>query len=328
MPTRILIALLSITLLLTHSPASAQGSPLVLALYYPWFDQGTWESGITADLPTTPYDSYERATIEQHVEWARKAGIDALVSAWFGPGQGNPTESNFATLLEVSQRRGFRAALLLETDNGDFFPDRASLVTALRHFLARHASHPAYLKVDGRPVLFVWRPASVFGDVGTRINRPGPAAIAAWASILDEVDPTRRAIWIAEGEQTGMLEVFDGLFPYSIAWSPNPGAQLQSYAQRVRSFGSSPMKTWIATAMPGYDDTRAPGRARGFAVDRADGEYYRATFTGAIASRPDWIMITSFNEWVEGHQIEPSRTYGDRYLDLTRELTSQFKSGR
>ena len=78
--------------------------------------------------------------------------------------------------------------------------------------------------------------------------------------------------------------------------------------------------------MPGYDDTCVPGRQPAFAVDRADGAYYQATFQGAIASRPDWINISSFNKWVEGHQIEPSRSYQSLYLHLTRQLTELFKS--
>ena len=37
------------------------------------------------------------------------------------------------------------------------------------------------------------------------------------------------------------------------------------------------------------------------------------------------LKLNSFNEWVEGHQIEPSVTYGNLYLDLTRELTGAWK---
>ena len=32
-------------------------------------------------------------------------------------------------------------------------------------------------------------------------------------------------------------------------------------------------------------------------------------WAAAIAARPDWVTITSYNEWGEGTQIEPARAY-------------------
>ncbi len=37
------------------------------------------------------------------------------------------------------------------------------------------------------------------------------------------------------------------------------------------------------------------------------------------------IIITSWNEWVEGSQIEPSQTYGTQYLGETRALSTRWK---
>src|SRR4051812_24524289 len=38
-----------------------------LALYYPWFDQNTWQAGITASLPAERYLSGDPRTIHRHV---------------------------------------------------------------------------------------------------------------------------------------------------------------------------------------------------------------------------------------------------------------------
>jgi hypothetical protein len=309
------------------SPSFAGGQRLVMALYYPWYDVSTWESGIAADYPLLPYESWERDAIERHVGWAKGAGIDALVSAWYGPRDNNPTENNLKTLLDAAQPTGLKVAIMLETDSGQFFPDRGSMVAALKHALATHAAHPAYLRIDGRPVIYVWRPGAVFTPSGGRVGTPGPAANAAWRAMLDEVDPERKAIWYGESEDASMLDVFDGMFPYSIAWAGDPAGQLASYARRVAGYNAAngTSKLWIGTAMPGYDDTRIPGRSSQFSVDRGDGAYYRKTFEGAIASGAQHILIASFNEWPEGHQIEPAVSYGTRYLELTAELARRFK---
>lgn len=309
------------------APEARLGQPLVLGLYYPWYDLDTWASGETADQPVEPYLSSDPAAIRRHVGWARDAGLDVLVSAWFGPQDDNPTESNFRQLLAEAQRGGIRAALLLETDSDAFFPDRAALTRALRHALDTHAAHPAYLRVDGRPVVLVWNPRSVYGADGRRVNARSAAAVRAWSDLLDEVDPRRRALWIAEGDFFDLLTVFDGIFPYSVAWAADPATQLASYGRTVRDRAAAigARKVWAATAMPGYDDTRIEGRAGTFAVPRQDGAYYERTFAGAIASHPDWIVVTSFNEWLEGSQIEPSASYGRQYIDQTRTLVDRFR---
>jgi hypothetical protein len=82
---------------------------------------------------------------------------------------------------------------------------------------------------------------------------------------------------------------------------------------------------WMATVMPGYDDTRLGRTAQdNFAVDRQDGADYLRVWQGAIATRPEMIMITSWNEWLEGSQIEPSVSYGDLYLRLTRQMVEEY----
>ena len=35
---------------------------------------------------------------------------------------------------------------------------------------------------------------------------------------------------------------------------------------------------------------------------------------GAIATQPAFVTNTSWNEWMEGSQVEPSSSYGDLYL--------------
>jgi Glycosyl hydrolase family 99 len=313
-----LVHLLSIGLLvlaLSAPVARAQNERLVLAFYYAWFDQATWKSGQLSDQPALPYDSRDLATIQRHVAQARSAGIDALVQSWYGPsgGSNNMTEANFAALLDVSAASGLRAAVDFETQ-GPFLSSAGDVQSALATLLSGHAQHPAYLKVNGKPVVFFWRQQRFSVD--------------AWAAIRQQVDPERKSIWIAEGTDLAYLRVFDGIHLYSVAWSADPAPVLVNFGAKVRKAAQDlgGFRYWVATAMPGYDDTRLRG-AGGFARPRANGDYFRATFSGAAQSGADWTIVTSFNEWLEGSMIEPSASYGDTYLNLTNELAATYRTG-
>jgi len=155
--------------------------------------------------------------------------------------------------------------------------------------------------------------------------------VGTWSSIRGQVDPNHQAVWIGEGDVFGYLSVFDGIHPYSITWSANPAAQLASYASRTRSMGAD--KLWVATVMPGYDDTRLGRGAAGYSRDRQGGALYRSIWEGAIATNPAMISITSFNEWPEGSQIEPSARYvtstcGSPGSTATVQVRSAARSGR
>ena len=187
---------------------------------------------------------------------------------------------------------------------------------ALQHLQNSHVNHPAFLRADGRPVVFFWRP-NLYG-------------VETWRNIRAAVDPNFSQIWIGEGLDTSYLAVFDGHHLYSNTW--NPAADLnatnQKFAERVAaardSYGA--YKFWVATVMPGYNDVKVRGGG-GFARDREGGNYFSQSWQAAIASRPNWIVINSFNEWPEGSYIEPSAAFGDLFIGLAANYSAQFKSG-
>ncbi|MFZ2487445.1 MAG: endo-1,3-alpha-glucanase family glycosylhydrolase [Anaerolineae bacterium] len=297
-------------------PVQAQNERLVLAFYYTWFDENTWKPSKVPDMPLQPYVSRDRDVMARHIAQAQAAGIDALVVSWYGPGGGNQTETNFAAMLDIAAERGFKLALDIEITSPFAAAGTNGTVQLLRHALATHANHPAYLRVNGKPVFFFWRQQRY--GVGT------------WQTIRNQVDPNHDSIWIAEGIDMSYQAVFDGHHLYSVTWNPPSdvaytASKFSRWVQAERDRYSS-YRYWVATVMPGYDDTRT-GRGNAFRRGREDGAYYAQTWQAAIASNPDWVIINSFNEWPEGTYIEPSQAYGDRYLGLTAEWAARFKSG-
>jgi len=295
-------------------------TPLVLAFYYNWFDENTWTLEKVSDFPVTLYNSRDRETVVRHIAQAQEAGIDAFVVAWYGPQiEDNQTEPNLALMLEVADGTTFRVSVEFGPDS-PLIHSQQDMVDALRHVLQIHARHPSFLRVEGRPVIFFWRLDSIPLD-------PGQTPLEAWQAIRAQVDPDRQSIWIAEGVQLEYQQVFDGHHLYSIAWSQDVRQTLKDWGYRIRRYNArhGTDKLWVATVMPGYNDLKT-GRAQAFVREREGGQFYRETWQAAIDSGADWVVITSWNEWVEGSQIEPSVSYGNLYLDLTRELATRFRS--
>ena len=53
--------------------------------------------------------------------------------------------------------------------------------------------------------------------------------------------------------------------------------------------------------------------------------YFADTFASTSQTGGDFLFVKSFNEWVEGTEIEPGVTYGDTYLNLTCQYANAYR---
>ncbi len=293
----------------------------VLAFYYPWYTTQTWCLCTMSDLPTIRYNSSDDATIDRQVNWAAQAGITGFISSWWG--QGDHTDANFAKVLAhaaaLQQNTGFQFAstIYFESD-APALQGFNNIVRQLRYVLNTYASSSYFFHWHGKPVIFFWDPLG------------GGRSLSMWQAVRNRVDPHNNTIWSAEGVNINLLSVFDGIHLFSAAYwgvlHNNITAVDQGFRSQINAYNQAhhTQKIWAAGVFPGFNDTKVPGRKGTFIVLRNNGATYRMSWNGATSSSPDWITITSFNEWFEGSMIEPSVTYHMQYVDLTHQFATQW----
>lgn len=289
---------------------------MVWAFYYPWYSTLDWSRPVLKDHPLTLYDSSERATIERQVGEAKSAGIDGFISSWWGPE--TETDRNLRTLLDVAQEKDFKVSIYFETLSGpgETPLDETHIHDELAYVIREYGDHSAFMQVDGKPLIVLWASGTV---------SPG-----TWLKVIPALKQEGLdAVYLGMGYNVSNLDMFEGLHRYSIFDDPDLQQTYQAVARTVRyypllSYDRS-LRIWAATVQPGHDDQLLPGR-EGKVQDRLNGASYRSTWEAAIQSNPDWIFITTWNEWWEHTYIEPSELYGDQYLKITREYADKWKN--
>jgi hypothetical protein len=285
----------------------------VWAFYYPWYTMDTWDSDVLVDKAISSYESSDPLVIEEHVNQAKSAGIDGFISSWWGPE--SLTDDNLRVLLDVAKDKDFSISIIFETLS-DYGPrDKQEIKDWLEFIIINYGSHPAFAKVEDRPVIVLYETGSVSIDI--------------WKQIIEELRKDGNdAVFLAMGYSIDNLEVFDGIYEYGVFNITDHEALYKTVSSAAHYYqifnNSNERKIFAATVQPGYDDRLIPGR-EGNLKDREEGSFYISTFDAAIKSDPDYIFITSWNEWLENTHIEKSEMYGDKYLNITKEYVIKWK---
>ena len=318
-----------------HTPAAQLASSgrlsvdtmprLILAHYYPWYTADTWRDPQMADSPLRLYSTDEQSDVNEQAQAARAAGIDGFVVSWQGKEAGNGfNDGRMRLVLEAGRRSGLKACMYTETfvaNRGNVWGDPIDptvMFDWLAEIVDMYGGHPAYLRVDGRPVIFIYAaslvPQSEWVNVFARLRASG-----------------RNPLLIGDFVRSTLLEPFDGEYQYTNV-RLSADQVLENYrteSLRVRTYHllrpGDRRRIWIAAVTPGYDDLRLIGRQTPFTIDRLNGRVYDDQWRAAIDTGADWVIVTSWNEWWENTEIEPGKRYGRTFLDRTRVWASAFK---
>jgi hypothetical protein len=312
------------------------------AYYYPWYFPERWTQEPVTDTPQLGhYSSSDRAVAKRHVQWAKQAGLGFFMVSWISPTGREDQNFRQAVLPEIEEQ-GFHFAFLYDTAIALNLPAGKPLnfdqkledghragerfVAHFDYLADTYLKHKRQLTFNEAVVvnLYLVRDMVHAGpylrQVRDRLRKRGIelyliADVVFWAQPESFDWPL-------------LKEHFQAITAYNMyhrsPFLDGVRTQFQASDRVARAHGL----VFIPNVMPGYDDTRLRGKDR-VTLDRQGGAFYRRYWEVAapfVRADQPFLLITSFNEWHEGTELEPSTEYGDLYLTLTSQMIAKKRA--
>jgi hypothetical protein len=273
-------------------------------------------------------------------KWMVEHGVSFFVYCWYRDGQGGAVKMQFGsaihdalfksrfvgkvkfTIMWTNQSRGTSGV----ADENDL------MANLLPYWIETYFKHPSYLKVDNKPLLFIYRPEYLVKDLG---------GIANVAKAFERMRQACRDAGFAGlyllGEYRGLepkhLTLMKQLgldYTFAYCWyiknNPTPPQAIQAqmeYIRKTQDLGILPQVVTVSQAWSGWRDEgtiwKIPPRDYETLLRQAK-DFIATLPPGQLGGK--MLLLDNWNEWGEGHYIAPYREYGFGYLDAVRKVFS------
>ncbi|MBM4031040.1 MAG: hypothetical protein FJ291_04560 [Planctomycetes bacterium] len=291
--------------------------------------------------PALGFYSQENPEVSDwETKWAVEHGVSFFVYCWYRASQGKPVEMRFGSAIHQALFKSRFVSKLKFTimwenqDRGKAgVADEADLMASLLPFwMENYFKHPSYLKLDNRPLLFIYRPEFLVQDLKGEGNV---------AKALDKMRQACReagfdGLYIL-GEYRGLdpnvLKLFKRLgldYTFAYCWhvqnNPKPAQAIAAQMANIRRTQELGILPQVVTVSQGWSGWRDEGSI--WTIPPADYETLLRKAKEFVATLPAnelgsrLLLLDNWNEWGEGHYIAPYRQYGFGYLDAVRKVFS------
>jgi len=273
-----------------------EGRPQLLAIYEPWFGQ--------KDHMNVGYSSHDAAVLRQQIARAKEFNITGFVVNWYGPRK-EFEDRAYGMLQQAANEDNFKVAVQYDeaVDHPGYATD--AVIVDLQYLYDKYISpaagpsRAAYLRYNGRPVVFIFPK-----DASTDWNRVREVT-RGWP------DPP---LLIYKDESEKYFNAFDGFYPWvqpgKAGWAPDGSNWGEAYLQYFYNDMSRhhPDKIAVGAVWPGFDDSKASWSRNRHMANRCgqtfeDGlrvfhRYYDSQ------NAPPYLLIETWNDYEEGTAIE------------------------
>ena len=233
--------------------------------------------------------------VKRQMVLAKMAGISAFAVSWWGP---NSFEDKFMpTIMKAAEEVGFKITVIFEP----FYkktPNKWDVVEkSIDYLKERYMGSEVWLRdSEGEPVVFTF-------DIGPHEEWNN------WKRILSG----RNMAWVAHTTDRSVLDYgFKYFYEYSPVGIVAAGGDIMGVYMGVSDIPPYD-RLFIPTISPRYDDTKV--RSPGYSIGDELWENSVEAAKAVLAHRkPEFVFVTSWNEWHESTSMEPDTGEGFRFL--------------
>jgi hypothetical protein len=262
------------------------------------------------------YDSSDPDVLEYQTLEMKVAGIDGVLIDWYGTENLYDYATNHRNtlrMIEAVKKAGLKFAIVYEDQTvnnlvakGIWTKENAVAKgqELMKWVDANWFRSPSYVHVGGRPVFLVF---------GPQYFKEGE-----WTSLFSGL--ASKPIYLSVHFKRATS---DGAYDW-----PLPGGGTSGSDKHIDDYYEA-AKQWpysFPVAFPRFHDFYADAglHASYGQVEDRDGKTYEGLLRRAFLSRPPVIQLSTWNDWGEGTQIEPSVEFGYRDLEVTQRLRGEF----
>lgn len=285
-----------------------------------------------------------------HIKYMLEHGISGVVYCWYRTNINGPVAHDLGHAIHDGLLRArylpmIRFALMWENGCGQGVGSADDLLrNVLPYWIDHYFSQPSYLRIDGKPVLYVWVPSNLSGQLGGSDN-------ARKTFTLMRNECQRRGlgglvlVGCVGSQDKAALETlanegWDASSAYGNSWQTpaklttvdgSPCAPFEGFAAQQAALWAFKRQLHllpdITAVMMGWDVR--PWTGNSFFWSNNTPEKFRdlcrqakAAIDSSPSSGPEKrsAIFCCWNEFGEGHYIEPTRGYGFSYLDAIRDV--------
>jgi len=286
------------------------------------------------------YDQASPEVSDWETAWAVEHGISFFIYCWYRTSQGGPVQTMFSSAIHeglFASRYASQMKFTIMWENQSRgragVADEADLMgNLLPYWLGNYFRHPSYLKVDNRPVLFIYRPEFLVQDLGSVEN-----VVKAFGKMREACRAAGFDGLYLLGEYRGLdpkhLQLMKDLgldYTFAYCWhvpnSPTPQQAIDAQMDSLRKTQELAILPQVATVSQAWSGWQDEGSI--WKIPPPDFERLLQQAKDFVSRLPPeqlggrMLLLDNWNEWGEGHYLAPYTEYGFGYVDAVRKVFS------